>query len=587
MGFFIEYLFTNREEFANPSVFLSAITITLIMEDKLMKGRILFQAFFAILVLAGIATASNPVTIEAPIDKVTVFLDRAQVTRTANLNLKAGMHVLTIENLPIIVDANSFSISATGVDGVTLLGLNHSVASHLEDTNEKAAALDRRIRDLDRNEKQSIADRIESFTFQKDFLESIKEESGRDIADQLQTLNLDVGQWKEAYLFIGKALRDVNDSIRLAGAELEDVDNRLRQLRDEMNLLQRDRQYRSRTAEISLTLEKAGPVDLSLTYMINGATWKPLYDARLLSATDSVQLGYYAEVSQGTGEDWNDVALTLSTAMPSVGATPGDFYPWLLYELKDENYIIRGGNVGEITYQNDAFTFADPTGDFSESEIDNFLSAMTSYARILNTTLNTTFYINRLITVKSGEKSIRAFITDITLMGDVSLIWRAKNNDNAFRLVSMTNQDDVPLMPGEISTFVDSDYYGSVIFVRPIAPRQPFKLFFGKDNCIDVKRQILSEEKEDRNDKWRLVRTVRMILTNNDNMPRKITVEEPMPISNDNRIKVNLIDVNPKPNSIDKLGKATWLVDLNPGEAKELFITLRIEYPKDANISGL
>ncbi|MEW5923420.1 MAG: mucoidy inhibitor MuiA family protein [Candidatus Zixiibacteriota bacterium] len=547
-----------------------------------MKARMFFPVVFTFLVLAGIAAASNPVAIEAPIDKVTVFPDRAQVTRTANLNLNAGMHFLTIENLPIIVDANSFSISAAGVDGVTLLGLNHSVASHLEDTNEKAAVLERRIKDLDRNVKQSVADRLESFSFQKDFLESIKEESGRDIADQLQTLSLDVPQWKEAYVFIGKALRDVNDSIRLANMELEDVDNRLRQLRDEMILLQRDRQYRSRTVEISLSLEKAGPVDLSLTYMINEATWKPLYDARLLSATDRVELGYYAEVSQGTGEDWNDVDLTLSTAMPAVGTSPGEFMPWYLSII--ERLQIRGGRSGESS-----IIKCMPVQNVDLLMQNNEVAVVADMAvAVINSdAFKTTFRIKNPATIPSDEKAVKTHIAAYTLEGTLSLLCRPRNNADAFRLASVTNQDEAPLMSGEVSIFADSDYLGRAEIRGPIVPGQPFKLFFGKDNQIKVEREILSQKKEDKGDNWRHDQTIKITLTNNDKKPRRITVEEPMPVSQDGRVKAKLYDVVPEPNSIDEKGMATWVIGLAPGEKKEVLIPLRIEYPKDANITGL
>lgn len=550
-----------------------------------MKGRKFFLVVSAFLIFVGISAASIPSSIEAPIDKVTVYPDRAQIMRTAHLNLTAGTHILLIENLPLAVDANSFSASAAGVAGMTLLGLNHRVVSNLENPNEKAANLERSIKNLERTEKQAIADRMESFAFQKDFLASIKEESGRDIADQLQTLNLDVAQWKEAYLFIGKALRDVSDSIRLASAELEDVDNRIRQLQDELNILQRDRQFQSRSAEISLMLDKPGPVELSLTYMIGGATWKPLYDARLLSATESVELGYYAEVSQRTGEEWNDVDLTLSTAIPSIKTDPGDFRPWLLSIFQEIN--IRGGKGAPIAYEVSGVNIGDPFGGYGAIDLDQTLKAKMETVSIDRNPYNALFHIKTQVTIPSGEKAVKAHIATYLLEGTLGLICRPGNSEDAFRLVSMTNQDEAPLMSGEVSIFADSDYLGRADIRGPIAPGQPFKLFFGKENYLKVKREILSEKKEDKTDNWRLERTIKITVTNNDKKSRRITIEEPTPVSQDGRIRTKLTDVVPEADSIDEKGKATWLVDLKPSETKELLISLRIEYPKDMNISGL
>ncbi|RKX27952.1 MAG: hypothetical protein DRP46_09320, partial [Candidatus Zixiibacteriota bacterium] len=518
----------------------------------------------------------------APIKYVTVFPDRAQITRTAVLDLPAGKHTVLIENLPMYVDATSFNISAEGVDGITLLGLNHRVVSHLEDPNKTAAELEKKIKKLENNDRQAISDRMESFRFQKDFLNSIKEESGRDIADQLQSLNLDVSQWKEVYLFVGKALREVSDSIRLALVELEEIDNLIRQLRDEQNVLQRDRQRQSRTVEIGLMLEKPGPVKIDLKYMIGNATWRPLYDARLHDKDDSVELGYFAEVSQYTGEDWNDVELTLSTAMPSLGAGPGDFRPWFLSIM--EQLHIRGGRAEESSV---AMGKPIQTVNLLENIQGVTVAADMAFAAINSGAFNTTFKIKTPESILSGEKAVKAHISTFKLDNTIGLICRPRNAADAFRLVSITNQDEAPLMPGEVSIFAGADYLGKAGIRDLIAPGQMFKLPFGKDNNIKIEREIIEEKKNDKGDKWRIEKTIKISLTNNGEKARQITLEEPFPVSQDNRIKVKIDDVVPEPNRIDEKGKAVWIIGLNPGEKIEIRIPYRIEYPKDLQISGV
>lgn len=72
-----------------------------------------------------------------------------------------------------------------------------------------------------------------------------------------------------------------------------------------------------------------GPVELSLTYSVSGASWTPLYDVRAdIGADDSkpgnrnkIDLHYRASIFQSTAEDWTDVQLTLSTASPQTGSS--------------------------------------------------------------------------------------------------------------------------------------------------------------------------------------------------------------------------------------------------------------------------
>lgn len=54
--------------------------------------------------------------------------------------------------------------------------------------------------------------------------------------------------------------------------------------------------------------------------VVNNASWSPLYDLRATSRrgkpSSNVHLHYRANLSQSTGEDWNDAQLTLSTRAP-------------------------------------------------------------------------------------------------------------------------------------------------------------------------------------------------------------------------------------------------------------------------------
>ena len=54
--------------------------------------------------------------------------------------------------------------------------------------------------------------------------------------------------------------------------------------------------------------------------MVNNASWSPLYDLRATSQkgrpSANMHLHYRANLSQSTGEDWNDAQLTLSTRAP-------------------------------------------------------------------------------------------------------------------------------------------------------------------------------------------------------------------------------------------------------------------------------
>ena len=80
--------------------------------------------------------------------------------------------------------------------------------------------------------------------------------------------------------------------------------------------------------EIQVAIEATAETDVELqvTYVVDEASWKPLYDVRLEGQT--VTLSYLASVTQRSGEDWSGVALSLSTAQPATTTELPELEPW-------------------------------------------------------------------------------------------------------------------------------------------------------------------------------------------------------------------------------------------------------------------
>ena len=65
---------------------------------------------------------------------------------------------------------------------------------------------------------------------------------------------------------------------------------------------------------------------------VRNATWSAGYDVRVdMQSTDKpITLIYKGSITQDTGEDWNDVPLTLETATPTFGVNIPTLTPWTL-----------------------------------------------------------------------------------------------------------------------------------------------------------------------------------------------------------------------------------------------------------------
>jgi len=303
----------------------------------------------------------------------------------------------------------------------------------------------------------------------------------------------------------------------------------------------------------------------------------------------------YADITQRTGEDWNDVGLTISTSAPSQATSPAELGTWYLnayeqykkekgsidkafapssalMEMGDELYV-RGGQAGEAKYIADGVNI----GNSAILRSNNF---------------SFTYDCRHKKSVASGNESEKTLIAEWELESDLAYLCRPKNNLAVFRLAKATNQADSPLLPGTVSIFADGDYIGQTFLRQFIAPSEEFEIGFGLDNNFKVERNVIAVKNSTSSGIFsseRIVKkqTIEIKLTNNYRDNRIVMVEESLPVSQDERIKVKFDNILPAFSSIDKEGKADWSLDLVSGKELTITIPIKIEHEEGIIVSGI
>jgi uncharacterized protein (TIGR02231 family) len=116
--------------------------------------------------------------------------------------------------------------------------------------------------------------------------------------------------------------RDIAARRRAAQRELEAAEGQLS-----------DAEQRSGAAEfvdVAAAIEATAATDaeIEVSYHVEGASWRPLYDFALTG--ERLSAGYLAEVTQRTGEDWPPVRLVLSTSRHGLSQTLPELEPWYI-----------------------------------------------------------------------------------------------------------------------------------------------------------------------------------------------------------------------------------------------------------------
>jgi len=92
---------------------------------------------------------------------------------------------------------------------------------------------------------------------------------------------------------------------------------------------------------IKIAAREASEFSLDLSYIIPGANWRSIYQIRVESTEEACVLVYQGIIRNATGENWENVNVTLSTAEPSKGGEPPRI-PTLVVQLtesKPQTYI--------------------------------------------------------------------------------------------------------------------------------------------------------------------------------------------------------------------------------------------------------
>ncbi|VDN17095.1 unnamed protein product [Gongylonema pulchrum] len=104
---------------------------------------------------------------------------------------------------------------------------------------------------------------------------------------------------------------------------MRQIDEEITKIHEQISHTQHNSRHIRRILNVCVFLEseKGGEVELDISYQVTCASWHPTYEIRVQSATNTLKLSYFGQISQCTGEDWLDTSLVLSTARPSLAGT--------------------------------------------------------------------------------------------------------------------------------------------------------------------------------------------------------------------------------------------------------------------------
>lgn len=542
-----------------------------------------------------LAAAGPPISPETRITQVTVYGDRADVRRVAEgVRLRAGDNVVAFGALPAFLDAGSVRASGRGDDRVSIVNVDVSRSAEpfpapSDSLQAELAATEARMRELEARKAGLDAGR--------QFLDSVR--LSRSAA---------AGPLLEAGMATPEQLRGtlalLTEEVGNNRSEADEADEELRRLRERDQLIRREMSHRSPVREpvwnvlVELEAEAATEIDLTLDYTTAGATWSAEYDVVVPEDLGSIGIVYAATVSQSTGEDWSDVAVSLSSAQPSLGARLPTLDPWWLVvpslaaqagvvTLGDQVFV-RGGRASDVQTAVEA-----PKLDMLKAETSGVRRIDTkaeSRIRAINTTESvldasgvfaTSFEIPNRQDLPSDGRSRRLRITSFDVEGEVEHESVPKLSPRAFLVASVRNSSDFPMLPGPTRVLLGGNFVGQGS-LGAVAPGQEFDLPLGVDHAVTVERKVVRRRDDESGSRRESATGLLIEVTNHRRAAVTLTLRDQVPISADEDVQVRVRDVEPAPVAKPGAeGLLEWKLEIPAGERREARFGYEVKYPSD------
>ena len=269
-------------------------------------------------------TPSNPPQIvDSNIGSVTVYQDRAEVTRLAQLDLTAGQHTLIFDQLPASIEDKSIQVSSTGTP-IVLNQIKFS-SEHYEENPDEAVQAIQAQRTQFNEKKWKLKDRLKRLVGQQKLLQGMAQRVTRPTKGQKV---IKTQAWFKMLEFYQQKQVAIDDQLHTTTQELNRNQEALQKANADYKKFLGQRHKTRRQVAVNITATQAGTVEVSISYVVYGASWEPYYDFRVFTDTEMLEMTYQALIRQNTEENWEDVTLKLSTAKPQVGGRQPDLQPW-------------------------------------------------------------------------------------------------------------------------------------------------------------------------------------------------------------------------------------------------------------------
>ncbi len=528
---------------------------------------------------------ANTVKIKTKVSDITLYLTGAEATRRASVKLIKGRNKIIFSGLSAVIDPKSIQFNADQPYDLVSVSTEMDYYSPTEG-NLRIQILEDSLHFIDLK-IQALQDEKNGYASEKSLLERNKEIKGRDKNISVEEMDKMAVFYRERMTFIYKKLSEYDEQIKKLRKQRPKYKYQISAL-NEISF--------AKSNQIIVIVDVASEMKLKTTlkYIVSNCGWQANYDLMASDVSNKVTLNYKAKVFNNTGNDWEDVKITLSSANPDKTASAPTLEAWVI----DGSSGIRNLKNGKDTYlvpQNRSFSqfYGNSSAPAMNQELEGIgpdssyqwkKKKKVSFTTIQVPQVSIEFKIEKIHNIPSDSKPYLVEINKHQLDATFSHKAVPKLDKDAFLLASIVGWEKYNLIPGPTNVYYADSYVGQS-YLETQQVEDTLNLSFGRDDKISIKRQRIAEMSQrtmlggHKKDTY----TYEITVKNNQSVPTQISLYDQIPISTHSDITVTENEISSADYDEDT-GELLWNIQLKPGESRKVKLSYTIKYPKRMRI---
>jgi uncharacterized protein (TIGR02231 family) len=452
---------------------------------------------------------------------VTVYPGSALVTREVEVPPGVGTCELIVNPLPSeTIDSSLYS---EGSEGVRILTTRYRTRPVFRDTREEVRKLEDDGRKLVlviqklQADMQAIEKNMAMIGKLEDFTAVTTKTASEKAALNSESIIALSKYVMESRTAKAKELVALQQEMQTNTEQMEFCTKQLKDLTAGISKIERD-------AVIVVDKANAAAGKVRLNYLVGSASWRPQYKLRAgKDEKEVVQLEYLAAIMQQTGEDWNGVDMTLSTAEPTLNAAPPELHTLEVaviqrgapndpmnpapghmptgrmafddqardFRQKAQQEYLKKDATNAVKLFNDAAA-AQTTWELLHSSKEELVAQSKGINRGGPEGPSVTHHIAHKLSVPSRHDEQVIEVSRVELAPEYFYKAVPVLTSHVYRQANLVNKTPFVLLPGEATMYQGTDFVGR-LNMPLVAIGEQFTVGFGVDPQVQVQRQLMDK----------------------------------------------------------------------------------------------